>query len=330
MFFTINLAQDSSKISPYISNTLLSEIENTLENGEKVLLYLNKRGAFSSLICEDCQHLFECPNCDVSLTVHHNPEHLLCHICHHAFRIPGACPECWWVKLKSVWIGTQELEKIIRWEFSHKNIYRFDSDSMKNISSKRSALMQLETADIIIGTKMISTGFDFDKIWLIAVILTESELGYPSYDAQERAYSNLRQLIGRGNRKSQKTKILLQSFIPKNSLVSSLTEKNYKDFLTESLAERKEFLYPPFTQMVTLEYRHKEKSVALEYMQKLQQNLKNLDTEKKYTFLKGTNTFRKNNTHHATMIIKWENIRALLWNIEITILKERNLSIIFA
>lgn len=144
---------------------------------------------------------------------------------------------------------------------------------MKNISSKKEALKHLDDADIIIGTKMITTGFDFEKIGLIGVILVEQELAYPSYDASEKAYANLKQLIGRGNRKSQETTIVLQTFLPKNPLIQRLCDGNYKDFFMETLKERKDFLYPPYTQMLTLEYRHSDMKKALEFTQKLEQTL---------------------------------------------------------
>lgn len=142
MFFTVNLAQDKSRESRYLSNTLLSEIENTLKRGEKTLLYLNKRGAFNSLICEDCQYLWECPNCDVSLSVHSHPQTLLCHLCGNAEAFPISCKNCRGTKLLSVGVGTQQIEELLKKYFETQGIqiYRFDSDSMKNISSKKAAI----------------------------------------------------------------------------------------------------------------------------------------------------------------------------------------------
>jgi len=316
------------------------------------MLYLNKRGSHSSLICEDCQHLYSCPNCDVSLSVHSNPQHLRCHICNHAFNIPSECSKCHKNNLKAVWVGTQQIEQVLKEYYerkpSHLNslsqgekeathyvqqksptIYRFDSDSMKNISSKREALWHLDSADIIIGTKMLTTGFNFEKIGLICVLLVESELSYPSYDASEKAYTNLRQLIGRGNRKNQETTVLLQTFIPKNPLVQQLTNNNFKDFFQQTLSERKEFDYPPYQQMVTLEYRHKDSKKSLAYTEKLLEDLQKIDAEQEYIFLRGSSTFKKNNTHHATLIVKWKNVRKILKHIEKTIISQSALSVIF-
>ena len=293
------------------------------------MLYLNKRGSHSSLICEDCQHLYSCPNCDVSLSVHSNPDHLRCHICNNAFNIPKQCSKCSKSNLKPVWVWTQQIESIMKELYRENTVYRFDSDSMKNISSKREALWNLDSADIIIGTKMLTTGFNFEKVWLICVLLVESELSYPSYDAQEKAYTNLRQLIGRGNRKSQETTIILQTFIPKNPLVLQLTHNNFKDFFQETLKERREFDYPPYKQMITLEYRHKDSKKSLAYTQKLLEDLQDIDEKNEYQFLRGSSTFKKNNTHHATLIVKWKNVRNLLKHIEKTIISQSALSIIF-
>lgn len=329
MFFTVNLQQDSSKYSNYISNTLLSHIDMTLKKWEKALLYLNKRGAYSSLICEDCQNLYECPNCDVSLTVHHNPDILDCHLCNHKYNIPTSCSKCSGTKLKSIGIGTQQIESIIKNCYPENTVYRFDSDSMKNIWAKKMALSEIESADIIIGTKMITTGFDFEKIGLIAVLLVEWELSYGSYDAEEKAYANLKQLIGRWNRKSQETTIILQTFIPKNDLILRLTDTNFKDFFTQTLWERKEFLYPPYKQMVTLEYRHKDSEKALTFTKKLENTLTDLDADNIYSLLRGTSTFKKNNSYHTKIIIRWDDIRSLLTKIESTIMRESGLSVIF-
>lgn len=330
MFFTVNLAQDRSQVSNYLSSTLLDKIEETLKKWEKTLLYLNKRGAFSSLICSDCHHLFECQQCDISLSVHSHPPGLKCHLCNNSYIIPSVCPKCDGTNLASIWVGTQQIESILQTHFSGKNIYRFDSDSIKNIQGKKVALDNLEKADIIIGTKMITTGFDFEKIGLIWILLIEWELSYPWYDAWEKAYANLKQLIGRGNRKSQETNIVMQTFIPKNPLIQSLSQANYKDYFTQTLQERKEFLYPPYTEMITLEYRHTDEKKSLKYTQELEKTLQSHNTQCDYQILRGTSSFKKHNTYHATLIVKGPDIRSLLKNIENIILRERNLSVIFA
>lgn len=329
MFYTVHLSQDSSKLSKYISNTLLDEIERTGEKKEKVLLYLNKRGSYSSLACKDCQHLWECPNCDTSLSIHSHPQRLLCHMCACQFPYPLSCPNCHGAQLLQIGVGTQQIETDLKKYFPEKQIYRFDSDSMKNISSKREALWYLESADIIIGTKMITTGFNFEKVGLIGILLGEQELSYPSYDAEEKAYANLKQLIGRGNRRSQETTLILQTFLPQNPLIQRLLHQNYKDFFTHTLQERKDFFYPPYTEMITLEYRHKESEKALQFTQKLEEKLQEKNILGNYRILRGTQTFKKNNTYHAKIILQGKDLRVFLAAFEKEILSNSALSVIF-
>ncbi len=351
MFSVIDLSQDRCEISPYISSTLLDGIEMSLSRWEKTILYLNKRGSYSSLVCQDCHYLFECVNCDSSLCVHQHPHHLKCHMCQSSFSLPLSCPKCQGNNLENIGVGTQQIEDVLRKYFSHDThrflnneshdwktqlsawrhapiIYRFDSDNIKTISEKRSAIQDLKNADIIIGTKMITTGFDFEKIWCIGVILAESELQHPSYNAFEKAYSNLRQLVGRWNRKGQKTDIIFQSFIPKNTLISYLVEWNFKDFLSYMLQERKDFIYPPFWEYVKIEYRSKESQKSLAFLKKLETTLKEYAHDD-IQFLAGTSCQKRNNQYHASLIIKWPRLRELLENIRPLILREWRLSIAF-
>jgi len=163
------------------------------------------------------------------------------------------------VNLKKVWIGTQQIEDSLKALFPNNSIFRFDADSVKNKTEKQKALETLRNADIIIGTKMITTGFDFKNVWLIWVILLEQELWIPKYNIEERVYSNIKQLIWRWERNGEKTETILQTFIPGNENIKNIIESNYKEFFTETLKERKLFNYPPFSEMVSIEYRDKNK-----------------------------------------------------------------------
>ena len=120
---------------------------------------------------------------------------------------------------------------------------------------------------------MLTTGFNFEKIGLICILLIEQELTHLAYNAEEKAYQNLKQLIGRGNRKTQKTQILIQTCIPNHASIKRLTEESYKDFLQSTLKERKLFSYPPFFEFATLDYRNEEEKKSLAYIQKLEQFL---------------------------------------------------------
>lgn len=329
MFYTINLAQDKSNINHYLSNTLINKIKETLDNNSKVILYLNKRWNFSALICTKCNYLFKCPNCDTSLSVHRNPRKLLCHICSYEKEIKTNCEKCNKDWLEMIWVWTEQIEEKIRNIFNDKNIYRFDTDSVKNNKLKSDSLNKLDKADIIIWTKMITTWFDFNNIWLIWIILLEQELSIPKYNTEEKVYLNIKQLIWRWERLWNKTDFIIQTFIPENDIIQTITDSNYKFFFLKTLKDRKLFNYPPYTEMVTLEYRNKNKEQSINFMVNLKNKLDLNNLNNKYTINLVPDTQKRYNQYFKKIIIRWENIRLFIENIKIEIMKNSNLVIVF-
>ena len=327
----VNLSFDKSKINPYISETLLTNIEKVLEKWEKVILYLNKRWQFNSIICNDCQYLFKCKNCDVSMSVHKYPSKLICHLCSASEEIPISCIKCWGVNLSNIWVWTQQIEDSLVKFYSDKKIFRFDTDTMKTKKSKTEAIQNLEKADIIIWTKMITTWFNFEKVWLIWVILLEQELQIPKYNTEESVYINIRQLIWRWGRVNQKTNFIIHSFIPDNESVKSIIFDNYKEFFIKTLNERKLFNYPPFWEVVTLEYRDKSEQKSREFMEKLNNKLDILleESEEKYEIIFNPKSIKRINQYYYKIIIKWNNIRKFVEKIKPEIIRNSGLSIVF-
>lgn len=327
----VNLNQDKNIKNYYFSNTLLSHLEKCIILKKKSILYINKRWDYSALICESCQYIFKCKNCDVSLNIHHSPERMMCHICSETHKLSSKCTQCNNNALKKIWIWTQQVEKFLKSYFAEKSvsIFRFDADVIKNKWDKQNALENLNNADIIIGTKMITTGFDFTNIWLVCVMLLEQELLIPWYNTQEKVYSNIKQLLWRWGRQWEVSETIIQTFIPQNDTIVSITEKNYKDFFTETLKERKIFLYPPFNEMASLEYRHKSEEKAQEFMLKIKTKLDDFNTQSEYEIIITPNSFKKYNQYYFKIIIKWNNLRNFLKNIKHDIMKNSWLSLIF-
>lgn len=327
----VNLNQDYNKKNRYFSNTLLWQIEENIKNNKKSILYLNKRWDYSALICESCQHIYKCDNCDVSLNIHHYPEKMICHLCAETQSIPKKCWECNNESLKKIWVGTQQVEKFLIDYFAEKkvNIFRFDADVIKNKSEKATALEKLHNSDIIIWTKMITTWFDFSDVWLVCVMLLEQELLIPGYNTQEKLYSNITQLLWRWSRKWEVSETIIQTFLPENEIIKTITEKNYKEFFIATLQERKLFAYPPFNEMASLEYRHKSEEKAEIFIKKIKNKLDLLNAQKQYEIIMTTNSFKKYNQYYFKIIIKWNNIRDFINNIKSDILKNSNLSLIF-
>ncbi len=176
---------------------------------------------------------------------------------------------------------------------------------------------------------MITTGFDFHNVWLIWVILLEQELWIPAYNTKEKVYSNIKQLLWRGSRKWTISNIVIQTFIPENDIIKNITESNYKTFFKNTLKERKLFNYPPFSEILTLEYRHKSEIKSKDFMLKLKNRLDLENIDKKIDISLTPNTFKKYNQYYCKIIIKWPSIRNFIQNIKSEIMRNSWLSIIF-
>lgn len=326
--YTVDLNRDRSTLNPYLSTTLLSSIEKNIWAKKKTIIYLNKRWAYDLLICSECSYLFKCPRCDIALWVHKHPECLKCHHCNFQENISLSCPHCQWTRLKTVWIGTQQIEEVLKKKFPSLNIYRLDGDSVKNKSQKELSLENIKYADIVIGTKMITTWFDLRSVGSIAVVLIEQELQIAKYDTEEKIYQNIKQLIGRWGRVWEETDIILQTLIPNNEMITNITELNYKDFFIKTLHERKMFSYPPFTQMATLRYKHIEKEKSISFTQNLISKLQNLSQEG-IEILPVSSVIKRDNQYFSKIIIKWNDVRWFLSKIKRDILSNKDLVVIF-
>ena len=175
---------------------------------------------------------------------------------------------------------------------------------------------------------MITTGFDFKKVGLIWVILIEQELTIPNYNTEEKAYINLKQILWRGERAWEKTDFIIQSFIPDNEIVKSIIENNYKDFFKQTLTERKLFNYPPFTEMITLEYRDGNKDKSKAFIENLKNKVDLLNSWN-YEIILNESPRKKYNQYYYKIIIKWDNIRDFLEQIKPEIMRNSKLSLIF-
>ncbi len=355
--FLVNLNTDYSKESKYLSTTLLDKIEENLKNNKKIILYLNKRWDFSSMICSDCSYLYKCKNCDLKMYVHKKPEKLICHFCWYTKEIPIKCEKCKWKNLAKIGFGTQQLETLIKNIFPLAKIFRLDTDNVANISAKKDAFENIKNANIIIWTKMITTGFDLENIGLISIILLEAELSIPKYDIEEKTFINLKQLIWRGGRKWQITETIIQTYIPENPFVKQVFESNYKQFFKETLLERKIFNYPPFSEIFILQYKNYNKQKAFEYMEKMfleleKENSKKLSHppapslkskgrgEKENKKQQGSlapcieiifnkTSFKRNNQYFYNIILKWKKIPEFIEKtIKTEIFRNKDLNII--
>lgn len=326
--FLVDLSKDASRFNAYLSETLLTKIKENIALKKKSLLYLNKRWEYNLLICQDCQHLYKCPACDIALWVHTSPPQLLCHHCGYHQELPLSCEKCQSTHLKKIWVGTQQIESSLEKLFPEAKLFRIDSDSTSNLTQKRETLEKLSASDIIIGTKMITTWFDFADIWVIGVVLLEQELQVPKYDTEEKIYSNIKQLIGRWWRSGTDTDIVIQTNIPNNQIIESIVEGNYKDFFKKILSDRKIFWYPPYCEMAVLRYKDKDKTNCKNFIDEMFFALKKFENPN-IEITKVETLYKRDHQYFWKIILKGENIRDFLQNIKKDILKNKDLAVIF-
>ena len=254
-------AQREKEITHDISHILRDEIIEQLKEQKQVILFQNRRGYAPILECNSCGNTPECPNCDVSLTYHKFSNQLKCHYCGYAQAKPNRCVSCGSVELNTKGLGTEQIEHQIEEVFPEARIRRMDVDAMRGKFAYEKLLEDFENkeVDILIGTQMITKGFDFENVNLVGVIRADSLLNFPDFRAHEKAFQLLIQVAGRAGRRQEQGKVLIQSYQPEHQVLQNVTTYNYHLTMKDILYERKEFYYPPFTRLINLRFKHKDK-----------------------------------------------------------------------
>jgi primosomal protein N' (replication factor Y) (superfamily II helicase) len=245
--------EESGKI-PILSNALIEGVKETLAKKEQVLLFLNKRGFDTFLVCADCGYNFRCPNCAVSLKNHIAEGVVKCHYCDYTINTLPLCPSCKSGRILSYGVGTQKLEKEIEKIFPEARIQRMDSDttSRKGTQEKILQALEMRQIDILIGTQMITKGHDFPFITLVGVISADTALNMPDFRAAERTFQLITQVAGRGGRGEASGKVIIQTFNPDHYALRHAQNHDYKSFYAEEIDFRKALQYPPFGRIINL------------------------------------------------------------------------------
>ena len=239
-----------------ISSYLKEEIRKNMENSEQTMIFLNKRGYVSYLKCDECSHIFKCPNCDVAMTYHKNSNLLLCHYCSHVEKNVKMCPVCGSINISSGSIGTQKVEDELKKIYPKITTLRMDADSTISKDSYQKILDEFKTGniDVLIGTQMISKGHDISNVTLVGVLGVDSMLAMNDYLATEKAYSNISQVSGRAGRGKKQGKVLIQTNDIENYILDAVVNNSYEKFYESEIKYRKNFGYPPFLDIVLVEF----------------------------------------------------------------------------
>jgi primosomal protein N' (replication factor Y) len=237
-----------------LSRELASAISERIARSEQTLLFLNRRGFATSLICPKCGYTSQCDQCSVAHTYHRQNESLRCHLCGSAKSVPAKCPACGDPAFKFAGIGTQRVERIIQKFFPHARVQRMDADVTTKKNSYERILGDFRSGriDILIGTQMIAKGLHFPNVTLVGVVYADLSLHVPDFRAGERTFQLLTQVAGRAGRGDLSGEVIIQTYTPHHQAVQAARRTDYVGFCEQEMEFRKELEYPPYTHLVCL------------------------------------------------------------------------------
>jgi primosomal protein N' (replication factor Y) (superfamily II helicase) len=234
------------------SKLLIDKMQDRLEKKEQTILFLNRRGYNTSMMCPDCGFVATCDHCSVSLTYHKAENLLRCHMCGFEMRAPDTCPKCHSKGIKWRGSGTQRIEEIAKAFMPKAKIVRIDADTMQKKNLFRSILGDFRTGkiDVLVGTQMIAKGLDFPNVTLVGLIDADISLHLPDFRANERTFSLLVQVSGRAGRGERAGEVVVQTYLPYSGPIQYARAQDFDGFADDELESRKEFNYPPYRHVV--------------------------------------------------------------------------------
>ncbi len=231
-----------------IGPTLLSEMRRCLDDGQQVILLLNRRGFHTHVSCRSCGQVVTCPSCSISMTYHRANNRLMCHYCGHAAPAPEKCPTCGSDKLRYTGSGTQLVEEELADLFPDQKVLRMDTDTTMSRTAYEEKFQAFARGDygILIGTQMVAKGLDFPKVGLVGVLSADQSLYGDDYRSFETTFALLTQVVGRAGRRATRGKAVIQTYTPDNPVIELASRQDYTSFYELEIASRRMMHYPPY------------------------------------------------------------------------------------
>ena len=261
-----------------LSEKLYNEIEKNLLDKKQTILFLNRRGYSTFVMCRDCGYTVKCKNCNITMTYHLNTNKLKCHYCGHEEKSVLECPECHSKNIKYFGTGTQKLEEEINKIFPNASTIRMDIDTVSKKNSHEEILNKFknENIDILIGTQMVVKGHHFPNVTLVGVIAADSSLYIEDYKASERTFQILTQVAGRAGREKLPGRVIIQTYNPENFAIECSKKQDYDKFYETEIELRKQLKYPPFCDIISIGLTDIDNNKIKNVSERLYKNIKNL------------------------------------------------------
>jgi primosomal protein N' (replication factor Y) (superfamily II helicase) len=267
----VNTRQVAQKGKVMVSPQLKAAIEKELGDGMQVILFQNRRGYDPYLICNVCGFIPKCNHCEVSLTWHKQSHKLHCHYCGSTYARLVTCTACGSTDWGEKNFGTEKIEEHLDAEFSQYRIARMDVDSVRGKMAHDNLIQSFEQQriDILVGTQMVVKGLDFDHVSLVGILDADGLLSFADFRVNERGFQLMEQVSGRAGRKNQQGRVMIQTGNPRHWVLQLVQAHDYKKFYETEIYGRRDFFYPPYSRIVLLTLKHKDKTVVNNAAQRL-------------------------------------------------------------
>ncbi|MFP3418889.1 MAG: primosomal protein N' [Bacillota bacterium] len=258
------------------SEELMLRLKEVLERKEQAVLFLNKRGYSSFVMCRDCGYVEQCPHCEISLTYHRYQKRLKCHYCGHEAPVPAECPECHSEHIRYFGTGTQRVEEELTKVLPEARVIRMDVDttSRKGAHEKLLTSFGNKEADILLGTQMIAKGLDFPDVTLVGVLSADTSLHIPDFRSSEKTFQLLTQVSGRAGRHEKAGSVIIQSYTPSHYSIELTKQHDFEAFYEQEMLHRRHQSYPPFYFLAMVTVSHEEVTKAAHVADQIVQFLK--------------------------------------------------------
>ena len=262
-----------------LSRPLVDAMQARFARREQTILFINRRGYSSSMLCTECGHVEECEHCSIAMTYHRHDERLRCHLCGAERPAPLVCPQCHSPKIRMRGLGTQRVEEAVRRILPRARVERMDTDTMSKKNRFREVLTRFRAGqiDILVGTQMIGKGLDFPNVTLVGLVDADISMHIPDFRANERTFQLLVQVAGRAGRGDRAGEVIVQTFTPQSEAIQYSRQADYAGFTAAELKMRQDFQYPPYRHLIHHAFRgpnpEKLKFYAEQWARKVEQTL---------------------------------------------------------
>ena len=315
-----------------ISETLKELIKKNLEDKKQTILLINRRGYNTFIACNECGHIVTCPNCSISLTYHSYNNRLMCHYCGYSKLLDNICPECGSASVRYSGFGTQRIEDELSVLFPDARILRMDADTTSTKFAHQRILDSFKDGeyDILVGTQMVAKGLDFENVSLVGVVNADNSLYDENYNASEKSFDLITQVVGRAGRRDIRGRAVIQTVNPFNSTIEYAANQDYKGFFENEIGLRRLLIYPPYCDIICALFTGEdENSVALCSKAFFEELLRrNIEKKEKIIVLGPTQAkvYKISNNFRYRLAIKCKNsagIRSMITEILKTISKNK-------